>query len=285
MKVIEISNHKFKKLKRYIPNNINNMECELYLLKDKESWNTKYKLFKKFNTTKGEYFSNKLYTLNSLNNSEEKLQDLNIVLPKELVTMNDSLVGYTMPFIQNNETLRFLLKSDIDTKTKIALLKQLGQLLSNIENTGIIRLSDIHEGNFILNLDNNKLLGVDIDSAKIGNNDQSISKYLTYNTNLWDYPHKYPLDEDDIHIPNTNTTILSYIYIILNMLANYPVSNLPIEKYYDYIQTLNSNGLPNELVDLFSLIYTNKDNEWPTELLDEIPEDISKLRYKRIVKI
>ena len=285
MKVIEISNHKFKKLKRYIPNNINNMECELYLLKDKESWNTKYKLFKKFNTTKGEYFSNKLYTLNSLNNSEEKLQDLNIVLPKELVTMNDSLVGYTMPFIQNNETLRFLLKSDIDTKTKIALLKQLGQLLSNIENTGIIRLSDIHEGNFILNLDNNKLLGVDIDSAKIGNNDQSISKYLTYNTNLWDYPHKYPLDEDDIHIPNTNTTILSYIYIILNMLANYPVSNLPIEKYYDYIQTLNSNGLPNELVDLFSLIYTNKDNEWPTDLLDEIPEDISKLRYKRIVKI
>ena len=159
MKVIEISNHKFKKLKRYIPNNINNMECELYLLKDKESWNTKYKLFKKFNTTKGEYFSNKLYTLNSLNNSEEKLQDLNIVLPKELVTMNDSLVGYTMPFIQNNETLRFLLKSDIDTKTKIALLKQLGQLLRNIENTGIIRLSDIHEGNFILNLDNNKLLG------------------------------------------------------------------------------------------------------------------------------
>lgn len=285
MKVIEISNHKFKKLKRYIPNNINSMECELYLLKDKESWNTKYKLFKKFNTTKGEYFSNKLYTLNSLNNSEEKLQDLNIVLPKELVTMNDSLVGYTMPFIQNNETLRFLLKSDIDTKTKIALLKQLGQLLSNIENTGIIRLSDIHEGNFILNLDDNKLLGVDIDSAKIGNNDQSISKYLTYNPNLWDYPHKYPLDEDDIHIPNTNTTILSYIYIILNMLANYPVSNLPIEKYYDYIQTLNSNGLPNELVDLFSLIYTNKDNEWPTELLDEIPEDISKLRYKRIVKI
>lgn len=285
MKVIEISNHKFKKLKRYIPNNINSMECELYLLKDKESWNTKYKLFKKFNTTKGEYFSNKLYTLNSLNNSEEKLQDLNIVLPKELVTMNDSLVGYTMPFIQNNETLRFLLKSDIDTKSKIALLKQLGQLLSNIENTGIIRLSDIHEGNFILNLDNNKLLGVDIDSAKIGNNDQSISKYLTYNTNLWDYPHKYPLDEDDIHIPNTNTTILSYIYIILNMLANYPVSNLPIEKYYDYIQTLNSNGLPNELVDLFSLIYTNKDNEWPTDLLDEIPEDISKLRYKRIVKI
>ena len=284
MKVLEMSNHKFKKLKRYIPKKINNMECELYLLKDKEAWNTKYKLLKKFNTTNGEYFSNKLYTLNSLNDNEDALQDIDIVLPKELVTLNDSLVGYTMPFIERNISLTEILKSNRSTKEKIKILKRLGYLLEQIENNKIIKLSDIHEGNFILDLDKNKLLGVDIDSSKIGNNNASISKYLTYNINLWDYPYKYPMDEDDIHIPNTNTTILSYIYIIINMLADYPVSNLPIEKYYEYIQKLNSKGLPNELIDVFSLIYTNKNNEWPTYLLDGIPEDINSLSYKRIVR-
>jgi len=87
-------------------------------------------------------------------------------------------------------------------------------------------------------------------------------------------PHKYPLNEDDIHIPNMNTTYLSYIYIVLNFISgcNY-INNLPIDTYYRYLEYLRKNGYNQELVDIFSLIYTKADNQTPLYLLDEIKEE------------
>lgn len=180
MKITNISNHEFRKIKQYIPDNgIGNMECTLYILKSKNRWNKDYKLFKKFNNINGEYFSNKLYIINSYS---------------------------------------------------------------------------------------------------------SVSKYLTFNSNLYDY-HKYPLDEDDIHIPNKNTIYLSYIYMILNYVSgvNY-IQDISLPDYYRYMQRLRDLGLSQELVDIFSNIYSECDNTNPVQLIESIPDNIKIFNYKGITK-
>ena len=49
MEIFNITNHQFRKMNEYIPNNdINHMECTLYLLSNKNQWKKEYKLFKKF---------------------------------------------------------------------------------------------------------------------------------------------------------------------------------------------------------------------------------------------
>lgn len=276
MKVLNITNHQFRKMNEYVPNNdIKHMECTLYLLKEKNKWNSNYKLFKKFNKVSGEYFSSKLYIINELINNRTEIELDELVYPDSLISVDNEIVGYSMDFIEHNININKLLNSpNFDFKFKINILKEIGLLLEKIKEKGIITLSDIHEGNFIYDLDSKKVKAIDLDSCKIGKNDGSLSKYLTFSQNLWDYPHKYPLNEDDIHIPNMNTTYLSYIYIVLNFISgcNY-INNLPIDTYYRYLEYLRKNGYNQELVDIFSLIYTKADNQTPLYLLDEIKEE------------
>lgn len=275
MQIMNISNHQFRKMKEYIPDNgIGHMECNLYLLNSKEKWNKNYKIFKKFNKTEGEYFSNKLYTINELINYKDKIEIEELVYPDKLVSLDNEIVGYSMEFIKDNLNINLILNSDIiDFKFKIKILKEIGLLSEKIKDNGIITLSDIHEGNFIYDLSKKQVRAVDLDSCKIGKNEGSLSKYLTFNHNLWNYTHKYPLNEDDVHIPNTNITYLSYIYMILNFISgtNY-ISELSIENYYKYLERLKQNGFNKELIDIFSLIYVNTDNKNPTYLLDSIKE-------------
>lgn len=285
MQIMNISNHQFRKMKEYIPNDgIGHMECTLYLLKERNRWNKNYKLFKKFNKIDGEYFSNKLYIINELINNKDQIEMEELVYPDKLISLDNEIVGYSMEFIENNININKILNNNtINLKFKIGILKEIGIILEKIKENGIITLSDIHEGNFIYDLDKKQTRAIDLDSCKIGKSESSISNYLTFNPNLWDYPHKYPLDEDDIHIPNNNTMYLSYIYIILNFISgvNY-INNLSIDSYYKYLERLKQNGYSNELVDIFSLIYTNADNKNPVNLLDEIKEQ--KINCKGLLR-
>lgn len=285
MQIMNISNHQFHKMKEYIPNDgIGHMECTLYLLKEKNKWNKNYKLLKKFNKIDGEYFSNKLYIINELINNKDKIEIEELVYPDKLISLDNEIVGYTMEFIRNNININQILNiNTTDFKFKIEILKEIGIILEKIKENGIITLSDIHEGNFIYDLDKKQTKAIDLDSCKIGKSESSISKYLTFNPNLWDYPYKYPLNEDDIHIPNNNTTYLSYIYMILNFISgtNY-INNLSIDSYYKYLERLKQNGYSNELIDIFALIYTNADNKNPVYLLDEIKEQ--KINCKGLLR-
>lgn len=287
MEIINISKHQFRKMNEYKPNNeINNMECSLYLLKNKNKWNAHYKLFKKFNSNSGQYFSNKLYTINELINNRDNIDLDQIVLPDNLVTIDNEVVGYYMDFISPNICISKLLSSNsISFEFKIKILKEIGALLEKIKNNGIFALSDIHEGNFVYNCNKHKLFAIDVDSVKIGKNDASISKYLTFNPNLWNYPYKYPLNEAAIHIPNVNTTYLSYIYMILNFISgcNY-INRLSVDNYYNYLQRLRDFKYEKELIDIFGRIYLNCENENPFYLLDTIPKNNEKINCRGLLR-
>lgn len=215
MKNLVISQKQFEKMDKYIlDNSICSIEAQLFVWNTKKDCDQQKKLLKKYHVTGQEYFKNKLYTINMLISNSEALQMPELVLPEQLLTIDDETVGYVMPFIENNINLGTLLNSDsINLLKKIQILKEIGKILNktlHIQNLNInFFLGDIHENNFIFDRDKKIFKAVDLDSCRIGRNDSSISRYLTFNDKLWDYPQKYPLNENDIHISNENTVILS----------------------------------------------------------------------------
>jgi len=287
MKIRSYTEREFKKLKKFeLHESISHSECDLFIIEDKEYWKKHHTLVKQFKQINGEYFSNKLYTINSLVDNIDTLGIDELVLPSSLFAIDGEVCGYTMPFIERNVNLGMLLNSQTVTlNKKIIALKKIGHLLEKIMKLdgmkGSFYLGDIHEGNFIYDIDKGIYRAVDLDSCKIGNNNPSSAQYLSLNRKLEDFPNKYPIFNMDqfinFYINNENTTVLSYIYMILNTISKVKVHNLSVEEYYNYLQYLKDRGVSSELIDMFALIYTQSKNKIDIEALDSIPVKQDKI--------
>lgn len=117
---------------------------------------------------------------------------------------------------------------------------------------------------------------VDMDSAYINDSSIPISTFLTSNKKLVNNPQKYPFDPvKNVPIPNHNTTILSFVYMLLNALSNNTSNGWSFDMFYNYLNYLQDLGCSKELLDAIENIYQRSPrNEFPSELLDLI--DISK---------
>lgn len=284
METLDLTTRQFKKMPKIsLPRFIYNTESELYIFNEKEGWNRKKKLLKKYFLTSGEYFSNKLYTINTLIDNKDKLNIDELVFPEKLFVLDNYVSGFTMPFIEKNVNLQIYLNSPyVNFEKKKKILKKIGILIDKLlklnKKTDLeFFLGDIHESNFIYDINNQMFRVVDLDSCKIGNNNSSVSKYLMFNPSLFAFPDKYPLDKNGIHISNTNTTILSFIYMILNTISKTRIHRLSIEEYYCYIQYLSENGIGKDLIEMFSLIYTHNQNKLDIDFLEEIEPKQEKI--------
>lgn len=286
MKVENIHGYQFKKLDQYIlDKNIISTECELYILPAKTKWKKYERLLKKFYVTNGEYFSNKLYTINELNDRKEEIALDTLIFPDELISIDGVIEGFSMPFIRNNVNVSNILFSDnICLKEKLNILKEIGEIIDEIAKIDNLALGDIHEANFIYDIDEKRVKAVDLDSVKIGNNNPSISKFMTCNDILLDYLHKYPYDDKaETFIPNNNTMYLCYIYMILNTISKIRSYRMSVNEYFDYLQFLSYKGCGKELIDILSCIYLNKDNISPSSFLDQISNiDLTYKQFKKI---
>ena len=58
--------------------------------------------------------------------------------------------------------------------------------------------------------------------------------------------------------------------MVLNYFFGAKINNLSIQDYYSYLEYLATLGVSQELIDIFSYIYVNRDNVNPYEYLDEL---------------
>ena len=112
---------------------------------------------------------------------------------------------------------------------------------------------------------------------------------MTFNDKLWDFPDKYPLDVgNDRHIPNKNTTIISYIYMYLNSFTGEYIPNVSFSQFCEILNMLNSVGINKELLDSFFNIYLPKNNYLDFELLNSVTEkdynNFKQLQLKKVKK-
>lgn len=276
MEIISLTNKEIKRLKPYELNeNIHNNESVLYRYNNSEL----LKLFKSHINKE-----NKLFILNKLFYLREYLDVREFVLPISLAKCGKSF-GYTMDLVENNTNIAVLLnREDISLEDKIYFLTRISNLLKKIEKNDILKengfhLGDIHEGNFIYDNINNIVRAVDLDSSFVSGMDAPDSKFLTFNDKLWDFPNKYPLDENDRHIPNKNTTILSLLYMVMNFVSEEYSPNMSTREFCYCINVMAHVGFEKELLDAMFDLYLYKDNSLDFDLVKTInPKLVKKFR-------
>ena len=298
METINISKKRFDTLKKYeIPDYVCNTEGVLYILPTKENWHNKNKLLKKLYLTSGMSFGNKLWTINSLIDSRNKINIDEIVFPEKIATVNNEIVGFTMPLIESINLTTALKSKKISNEQKIKYLKQIGQILNQMkkvrEYTDItdFYINDLHESNFIVDKNDNVKL-IDIDSCKINGNQIFSSKYLAtgkFINEVYKYQkdefkqvnkyQKYFYDPFNSFIPDENTDLYCYIIVILNFLYEDNINDFTIAQFYEYLEYLNKIGLSKEILDIFEKIAISTPNDNPYELLDEIKPIIGRSNH------
>lgn len=267
MRITNISKTEFEKLRLLCTS----LESDLYIY-DKDI------VLKRLDENLKDRFDNKICTISELSKNKDIINIPELVIPESLVKVENEIMGFTMKYIQG-PTLENILKSDeYSIKQKIEYLKQIGVILEKMKyvrkNTKVnnFYLNDMHEGNFILNKETNKIHVIDLDSSKIGLNKTVCAKYLTPLNKITAVPKykklEYPIFGGYFEI-NENTDLYCYIIMVLNYIYGSNISKLYIKEYYDYLEYLLKLGISKELIDKLSYIYTNQDNENIYEYLDE----------------
>lgn len=281
MKVVDISRRKLNKLPLLqISDKVTNKEGMLYIYEHKDKWKYLTELLKIYYNQSDPYMVNKIYVLSELMANREFLEMPELVLPTSLVAVDGELSGFSMPFIRDNVNLSLFLNNDkVSLEQKIKYLKEIYAILDKImkikELEGRFFLGDIHEANFILDLDSQTVKAIDLDSSYINGSRIPTSKYLCTNFKLGEINKKYEEQYGEI-VPSKNTTILCFIYMLINALSNESQSyRWDIESYYNYLSYLSHLKISKELLQVLENIYVNNSaNEFDIELLDAI--DTSK---------
>lgn len=287
METLTLTEKQLQKLKRLpIDAQISNKEANIYqmnsLPKHKVPRDT---LFKHLHILDKESFANKLFTVSMLSDYEAELNIKELVIPKELVSINGKAVGFTIPEIKNATNLGIILHdNDIPMTRKLELLKKVGELLSKVqklEKYGIhFYFSDLHEYNFLVDNETDELYAIDLDSAALTSDYPQSSFYMISNQNLGYSPNKYKSNVFGITYPNHNTDLLCYNMMVIDTIAAYRISSLPSEEYYDYLAYLKELGFGQNIIDAFLSVYTNGENKNVSEFFDEIPSDmLVRARY------
>lgn len=279
METITLSKHQFTNLKNYpLPNNLFTAESSLYILPVAIQHQTINKLLKRFSITSGSYFDNKLKTIESLDKFKDIINIKEIVFPEKLVKVDGQIVGYLMELVPS-VTLEYALSSiQVSTERKIKYFEQIGEILEKMEyirkytSLKNFYLNDIHENNFIVDINSDSIRVVDIDSCKINNNISLTigSRYYQANTIINEIP-KYKHNEEFAYgtnfIPSRDTDLYCYIIMILNFFYGGEIEKLSLEELYDYFDYLYQIGVDQNLIDIFKKILSNSPNENPYKLL------------------
>lgn len=295
MEIMNLSQEEFNSLERYkLPQNIFNMEAQMFILPIKNNGNTASMIIKRLYITNGPMFGNKLQTINSLIDSREVIAIPEIVFPEKLAAVNNKVVGYVMELVKSVNLETALKSYALSPERKIKYLHQIGEILEKMKRvrqySGIedFYLNDIHENNFVIETSTDSVRVVDIDSCKINGNYTFGSKYLSP-MSLISSIRKYQLEENGIcggfFVPSYDTEIYCYIIIILNTLLDGNVSQLTIPEFYNCLEYLKDIGIDLEILQKFEKILSNDPNENPYELLDCLEKYLGRANHNVYSKV
>lgn len=274
MKTVSISKRKFENLEHFDLDDVNT-EGKIY----KFPYQRDLKLLKKLYVSDGITLAKKLFTIEVLNSNELPKY---FITPDSLVSVNNTVVGFTIPYIDGVTLKNLLYNDNYSNSIKIDYLKKIGSILDDMvgirDNTELrhFYLNDIHESNFMVDYSTGNLCVIDLDGCKINPSFTFPARYLT-NKGLLNNTKKYNFEPDFRHgayvMANRDSDLYCYIIVILNFLYNGYVNNMSITDYYDYLNYLRDIGVNKELIDIFYRIVSYGDNINPMDYLDSLTDE------------
>lgn len=280
MKTINLSKKKFESLKEVeLSKNIFNTEGKIFDMKYKN----KDKILKRLYNDIGVVFANKLYTLEMLDFYKDNLPS-NFVIPDYLVSLDDNVIGFTLPKIEGINLSDYLNEKSISNKEKLYYYMKIGETLNQLKNIRKysqlkeIYINDLHESNIIVNPQNKELNIIDLDSSRIFNNGSFAARYLGCSFFIQDKPHKYiyndnaKLNGPGTLFANENSDLCCYNIMILNYLYGDKITRMNPDEFYNYLEYLKKIGVNKNLLDIFYGLTLTKDNKNPLNYLDSLTE-------------
>lgn len=290
MKMINISKNKFNSLSEIALSKYTfNTEGQMLNIKYKN----KDKILKRLYNDDGIVFANKLYTLEMLSFYKDNLPS-NFVIPDYLVSLDDKIIGFTIPKINGINLSDLIKEKTVANKEKLYYFKKIGETLNQLKNIRKysdlkeIYINDIHESNIMINLQNKELNIIDLDSSRILNNGAFPARYLGPTFFIQDKPYKYIYNNDPtlngpgILFANENSDLYCYNIMILNYLYGDKITRMSIDEYYEYLEYLHKIGYNRDLLDIFNDLTTKADNKNPINYLETIT-DTQLTRSKKLV--
>lgn len=219
-----------------------------------------------------------------------------LVLPEDYVfieNLNNYQIGCTLTPIKGTNLQDILTDETYNYKKKLSLLKNLGALLEKFGSIPKfpykIYIGDLHEGNIIVTK-GKKIKLIDTTSLYIDTNfcEAQPSKYLEFNEEIKKekYSTKYKMQSNDLIIPNKNTDIFCYTFIILNTIASTDIAHIPLSvlnNYLDYLEYLKFNK---DFLYCVTKLFSTSDNQNPYEYLNNITsKQLRKAHYLEYAKI
>ena len=276
MDIISISSKKFASLTPLkLSKEIFNTEGNIYEFE----YRGKPEILKYLHHLSGPIFASKLYTVEMLDSNSEYLPE-SFYCPDHLFSIGSTISGFTVPWAKGVNLSTFLSDRHADLKEQVYYLKKVGELLQQLKTIRkytplkTLFINDLHESNFIVNPDNKHLYVIDLDSCKIGSNLSFPARYLTPFSLLNEVHGKYNIN-DDSSVPgyvmaDENSDLYCYNIMILNYLYGKSVNSMNGSEFYEYLNYLNKIGINGDLLNSFSAIIVNKDNENPVNYLDSL---------------
>lgn len=278
MKVISISKKKFDQLNQIIlSKNVTNTEAKILDF----NYRNQDKILKALYHLEGSVFANKLYTIEMLDSNKQYLPT-SFLIPDYLCTVNSEVIGFTVPKFNGPNLSDILVDRKTDFKEQIYYLKKIGEILNQLQSIRTytplkkIYINDLHESNFLVDLNKRELKVIDLDSCKIANNKIFPSKYLGRKSIL-NFSNKYKKNDEETSngfiIPDSNSDLFCYNAVVLNYLCKDEISNYDIVEFYEYLNYLEYIGINKKLINIFSKIVDNCKNENPIDYLDTLTDE------------
>lgn len=136
-----------------------------------------------------------------LDNNKEFLPD-KCICPDYLGSVGGVIEGFTIPKVSGINLSILLNDRKTDPSISIFYLKKIGEILNQLKyirrNTPLkdFYINDLHDSNFIANLENGQLSAIDLDSCKIGTNAACPARFLTPSSLLNNVQGKYKINTD-----------------------------------------------------------------------------------------
>ena len=294
MKILELDGKEFENLKLF-PLIKGTLESESDLYWAPNSNDELIKIYKNYHDQ--EYIAEKMQIVNNLIKYTSELDFPELLVPSGIAKVDNHIVGPILPLIKGYTVKIYFYTFYSPLKVKVEILKKIGMLLDKIKNTNPkynAAFADVHADNFMIvgfpsdNVENSpefKIMACDTDSMKILDSPGVTGLYLADSDKFMDY-EKYPLDENYMVKPSSNTDIYCYIMMILELVAksNY-VSCLNEDEYYRYLDFLDKLGFDSKLLNSFASIYDDSiDNISPLEYIDSLMKMSNKSTLQNFYK-
>lgn len=210
----------------------------------------------------------------------ESLKNIpNLVMPRELVQYKDTIIGYTMNYIEGQELQNALNDPRFSHKQKLHWFEQIAQVICSLPNN--IHIADLHEKNIIISTEGNVFF-IDIDGFAV---DEIIqySHQSFFDTNIY-IPNKYFNKNKQIKL-DYNLDVWCWFRLLFRYLMN-GVDWLSIsqECRNDYLIFLKKQGVNKIFIHSAKRLLKKKDNYLFPDIIADFPNEYYDTSYYRFLK-